>query len=142
VLEPPGLLNGDNKRPDGVTLISWFQGRTLLWDFTCTDTLAPSHVNKSSIAAGSAAADAETRKVAKYTALLPMHDFSPVAVETLGVWGPEAISLVGELGRRTAALTGEPRSAAFLRQRIDIALQRGNAASIMGTLQHFRLPDE
>jgi len=54
----------------------------------------------------------------------------------------EVISLVKELSRRTVTLTGEPRSAAFLRQRIDIALQRGNAASIMGTLQHSRLPDE
>jgi len=69
-----------------------------------------------------------------------MHDFSPVAVETLGVWGPEAISLFGELGRRTAALTGEPRSAAFLHQRIDIALQRGNAASIMGSGHSAALP--
>jgi len=70
-----------------------------------------------------------------------MHDFSPVAVETLGMWGPEAISLVKELGKRTTALTGEPGYAAFLRHRIDIALQ-GNAASIMGTMQHFQLPDE
>jgi len=71
-----------------------------------------------------------------------MHDFSPVVVETLGVWGPEAISLVRESGRRMAGLTGEPRSAAFLRQRIDIALQWGNAASTMGTMQYFQLPDK
>jgi len=71
-----------------------------------------------------------------------MHDFCPFVVETLGVWGPEAASLVSELGRRIAVITGEPRSASFLRQRIDVALQRGNAASIMGTLQQFQLPDE
>jgi len=58
-------------------------------------------------------------------------------VETLGVWGPEAASLVSELGRRIAVITGEPHSASFLRQRIDVVLQKGNAASIMGTLQQF-----
>ena len=40
-LEPPGLLRGDGKRPDGATHIPWSRGRCLLWDFTCPDTLAP-----------------------------------------------------------------------------------------------------
>jgi len=61
--------------------------------------------------------------------LKSMHYYSLVMVETLGVWGPEAISLVRELGRKTAALTGEPRPAAFLPQRI----------WALCTLQHFRL---
>jgi len=58
-----------------------------------------------------------------------MHDFSPFVFETLGVWGLEAASLVLELYRRIAVITGEPRSASFLRQRIDVEFQRGNAAS-------------
>ena len=32
------------------------------------------------------------------------------------------------------AISGEPRSKAFLVQRISIAVQRGNVASILGTL--------
>jgi len=75
----------------------------------------------------------------KYAAL---HNISPFVVETLVVWGLEAAYLVFELGRKIAVRTGEPRSASFLRQRIDVALQRRNAASIMGTLQHFHLPDK
>ena len=35
---------------------------------------------------------------------------------------------------RLAALTGEPRSLTFLRQRLGIAMMRGNAAAIRGTL--------
>src|SRR5271163_4863717 len=54
-LEPQALLRSDGKRPDGVTLIPWSRGHCLLWDFTCIDTLAPSHINRSSLAAGSAA---------------------------------------------------------------------------------------
>jgi len=62
------------------------------------------------------------------------HTFVPVAIETLGAWGSEAQSLVEEIGRRLVVATGEVRSALFLRQRIDVALQRGNAAAILGTL--------
>ena len=62
------------------------------------------------------------------------HIFAPVAVETLGAWGPDAFQLVFELGRRIAAVSGEPRSAAFLRQCTDVAMQRRNAVAIFGTI--------
>jgi len=59
------------------------------------------------------------------------HTFTPFAIVTLGSWGLEATLLVLELGRRIAVVTGEPQSASFLRQRIHIAMQRGNAAAIL-----------
>jgi len=46
----------------------------------------------------------------------------------------DAKLLISELGRRIALVTGEPRTASFLRQRIDVAMQRGNAAAILGTI--------
>jgi len=127
-------LRNDGKRPDGATLVPWARGRCLLWDFTCPDTLAPSHISKSSQAAGSVASEAEARKSAKYSELSVAYSFVPIAVETFGAWGPEAMAFISELGRRIVVATGDPRSTAFLRQRIDVALQRGNAASVMGTL--------
>jgi hypothetical protein len=133
-LEPTGLLRGDGKRPDGVTMTPWSRGRTLVWDFTCPDTLAPSHVRQSSLAAGSAAVEAETKKRTKYSALTVAHTFVPFAIETLGTWGPDALALSAEIGSRVAIVTGEPRATAFFRQRMDIAVQRGNAAAILGTL--------
>jgi len=54
-------------------------------------------------------------------------------IETMGVWGLGATDLVSALGRRLAADSGDPRSAFFLKQRIDIAIQRGNAQSVVGT---------
>merc|ERR1712012_109757 len=39
VREPPGLVRSDLKRPDGLTLFPWSNGRCLVWDFTCVDTL-------------------------------------------------------------------------------------------------------
>jgi len=49
------------------------------------------------------------------------------------------MALISELGRRIVVATGDPRSTAFLRQRINDSLQRGNAASVMGTLVEVSL---
>jgi len=38
--EPSGLLRTDGKRPDGVTLLPWKQGKCATWDVTVSDTLA------------------------------------------------------------------------------------------------------
>jgi len=141
-LEPGGLLAGDARRPDGATMVPWEHGRCLAWDFTCPDTVAPSHLLNSSIAAGSAALAAESLKRQKYAGLASSHIFVPVVVETLGVWGGEAALLVGEIGRRQAVAQGEPRAGSFLRQRISIAMQRGNAISVMGTMDLTPLPGE
>jgi len=48
--------------------------------------------------------------------------------------GPEAEQITAEIGGRIARLTGDLRSTAFLRQRIDVAIQKGNAAAIHGTI--------
>ena len=40
--------------------------------------------------------------------------------------------LVREVGRRIALETGEPRSTDFLLQRLSVAVQRGNCASVLG----------
>jgi hypothetical protein len=135
-LEPPRLLRGDGKRPDGASLDPWHSGRYLVWDFTCPDSLAPSHLNLSSQAAGSVAEQAEDRKRTKYAELVASGDyiFAPVAIETLGVWGPSALEICADIGGRIAARTGDMRSYAFLRQRLGIAVQRGNAAAVLGTM--------
>jgi len=72
-LELSGLPRGDGKRPDGITLVPWSHGSFILWDFTCPDTLAPSHLLITSIAAGAAASLAESPKRTKYTELSIAH---------------------------------------------------------------------
>lgn len=134
ILEPPGLFREDGKRPDGVTLIPWKNGQCLVWDATCTDTVAPSHVIGSSRSVGFAANLAEQLKHNKYKAIKQSHLFCAFVVETLGSWSNDAIGLFNELGKLIRSNTGVPMAKAFLRQRISIAIQRGNAASILGTV--------
>ncbi|CAH2267248.1 jg14716 [Pararge aegeria aegeria] len=57
--EPIGLARSDGKRPDGMTLIPWRLGRSLLWDATCVDTLAASYIQFTSSIMGAAATSAE-----------------------------------------------------------------------------------
>ena len=52
----------------------------------------------------------------------------------LGRLGPLRNRTLADLGGRIAQHTGDARSTAFLRQRLDIAIQRGNAAAVVGTL--------
>ena len=95
----------------------------------------------SSNEAGSAAAAAEVNKTLKYNDIISGVDFVPVAIETSGVWGRQAVEQVNEIGRRIAALTYEPRSTAFLRQRISVAVQRGNAYCVLDTFKSSRIVD-
>ena len=85
--------------------------------------------------AGSAASAAEINKNAKYADIIAGVDFVPFVIETSGVWGEQALILVTEIGRRMAEVSKDPRSTTFLRQRLSVAVQRGNAACILGTLR-------
>jgi hypothetical protein len=105
ILEPTGVLRDDGKHPDGITIIPWKKGKSLVRDVTCTDTLAPSHLSESSISPKSAANLAAVLKKRKYKSLSDNYFFVAFAVEKT-----------------------------YLKQRISIAIQRGNAASVIGTV--------
>jgi len=55
---------------------------------------------------------------AKYSNIIAGVDFVPFFIETSGVWGEQAMSLVKELGQRMAEVNKDPRSTTFLRQPI------------------------
>lgn len=69
-LEPIGLAREDGKRVDGMSLIPWSRGSTLIWDAACTDTFAPSNLRFSTREAGKAADNKARRKVSKYQSLI------------------------------------------------------------------------
>jgi len=74
-------------------------------------------------------------KVEKYAELATRYRLILIAIKTLVLVGAEAIYFFQELSRRIVAVTVEPRSMAFLRQRLSVAVQRGNASCIAGTEQ-------
>ena len=72
---------------------------------------------------------AERKKKDTYAELAATHHFVPVAIETIGVFGKEAEAFFIELGRRIREEMGDH----YLLQRIAVAMQRGNAAAVLGT---------
>lgn len=134
ILEPQGCSRPDGKKPDGMTLTPWARGKSLLWDFTCADTFAPSYLNSSSRNVGSVARRAEIKKFDHYIHLTSQFIFIPVAVETSGVFGKLGLELINKIGSKISEYTQEKRARSYLIQRISIAIQKGNVASIMGTI--------
>ena len=135
-LEPNDFYRSDGKRPDGITLIPWENGKALIWDATCLDTFAPSHLEVAAREAGEVAEQAERAKCLKYSSLESKYHFVPVAIETSGVFGPKALSFLHDLGSRLISVSTEPQVRNYLFQRILVAVQRGNAAAVMGTLNN------
>ena len=87
--------------------------------------------------AGAVAARAESLKEEKYSALAHSHSFVPIAIETSGVLGPQSLSFIKDLGNRIRSHSGDKLSFKYLLQRISMAVQQGNAISILDTLGSF-----
>ena len=141
-LEPLGLADDSELRPDGMSLFPWSMGKCMVFDFTCHDTLCQSSIQQTSQSAGKAAEKAEKDKVAKYRVLEPQFIVIPVAAETLGSWGPEGRKFVEDIGARITTVTGDKRETSHLFQSIGIAIQRGNIISILGSIPKSKLLPE
>ena len=132
--EPQNLSRSDGKRPDGITMIPWSMGKSLVWDYTSPDTLAPSHIGPSSDEAGKCAAQAEKRKLGHYKELERNFIVMPIAQETIGPYAPMGLKFLKEVGARIMEATGDKHATSRLFQRIGIACQRGNIASFLGAM--------
>jgi hypothetical protein len=127
IKEPQGLLRSDGKRPDGLTLIPWRDGRCATWDVTVTDTMATSYLHATSRTAGSAAEAAASRKEDKYVDISTNYHFFPLAFETLGPINQRGCDFLSSLGQRLSLVSDDPRESSFLFQRLSIAIQRFNS---------------
>jgi len=101
---------------------------------TVVHTLAASYVPQSAAQAASAATAASERKSAKYSSLSSSHIVCPVAIETVGPLADEAQHFLTEIGRRATLCAADPREAAFLYQRISVAIHRFNAVCLPNSL--------
>ena len=129
--ESAGLLRSDGKRPDGLTLIPWREGRCLIWDVTVADITPASYLPSISISAGSAAKLAAVRKQTKYANLAQRNEFVLIAVESHGTYCMTVTAFLADLGRRLSAVTSDAKETAHLFQRLSIALQRFNAICVI-----------
>ena len=121
VKEPHGLARSDGKRPDGLTLIPWREGRSATWDVTVTDTVAVSYVAMSSVCAASAAEariNARNANTPKYLESI----FFPLAFETMGPINRDGQDFISEPGHRILLVIEDPRETSFLVQRISVAV--------------------
>jgi hypothetical protein len=126
-----------------LTLVPWIKGQPLVWDVTIVDTLADDYVLKTSEDSGFAAEMSCKRKHSKYSSIISSnYIFKDLAFETLGPWCKEAIEFVNVIGNRLIAESGDLKSKKFLFERISLAIQRGNAASIRGTFPDSTLLSE
>ena len=132
-LEPAGLDSTDGRRPDGVTVFPFRGGKSLCWDATCVDTFCQTAIGETAHSPGAAANKAEAHKRSHYASLSGSYVFEPVAIETSGVFGKSTSRFISELGHRLTGVTGDKREVSWLRQRLSMAVMRGNAASIKAT---------
>ena len=106
-----------------------------MWDATCPDTFAPSYSTIAAKQVGAVAQQAEEKKMQKYKHLDSCYFFTPVAIETSGVFEPKTMEFLKELGHRLRQVSGEANFFAYLTQRLSVAIQRGNAASVLGSMK-------
>ena len=84
VKEPSSLSRMDGKRPDSLTLTSWKEGKSLIWDVTVANTVCQSYVNQCSTNPGAAADIRENQKISKYQNLANDYFFVPIGIESFG----------------------------------------------------------
>ncbi len=135
-LEPANLIPESPLRPDGVSIISWSTGRQLVWDFTCVNPLAMSYLSVTHGVPGKASTIAEERKTSKYIQFNNQFVFTPIAIETLGAYGPSAIKFFKSLAKRQCEVFGYTEAATYMHQRISLELQRANSKCLLWALQH------
>ena len=105
-----------------MTLVSWARGRFLLWDADQPRRFGTVTSYEISGTVGYAVREAESTKVTKYAPHSMMHKFVPRAIEAIGAWGACELVFINEVGRRIAAVTGDTRFTAFLKQRLALAV--------------------
>ena len=110
-------LANDRGQEDRTMSLSPLQsGKILVWDATCSDSLAPSLRDVAIWEPGAVAAGAKHHKRSKkYSHLNVTYHFVPIAVETLGV-GEAARSFFWDLAKRLKAVNEDLRSHQFLLQ--------------------------
>ena len=103
--------------------------------------MQPSYITSAAFEAGVVASQEEERKIWKYNHLDASLHFTPVAVETAAVFVPQTKNFFKDLSHRIRSSTREDKAFFYLSQGVSVAIQKGNSATIMGTIGPMTLDD-
>ena len=100
-----------------------------MWDATCSDTFAASNIQHAVREARAVAVEAEHRKRSKYQAQTHTH-ISHRSRQVLVVL--RLFSLFRDIADSITSMTKDPSALFYLLQQVSVAIQRGNAAAVLG----------
>ena len=104
-----------------------------VWDMTCHDTFAPSNIQVCSTVLALYITDcAASSKRLLYSDLCHSYAFIPIAVESSGSFGKDALDFLHELGKRTRCKNKDPLSYLKLCQKINVCIQKFNSVTVLG----------
>ena len=128
-LEPTGMSRADSKCPVGKTVVPWS------WSNSGMGCHLPRHFRYLLPMSGYMCCRREESQLVcqPWQAYL----FTPVAIKTLGAFGPKTLAFVKELGKRVKREMGEEKATSHLFEHLSVAIQRGNVTDTMGTCFRF-----
>ena len=135
IKEPTGVMNEYHLRPDGMTLIPFKRGQCLTWDVSCPHPLCASHVQTNK-EPGDLSSTIELKKRNKYCSLTNNFIFEPVIIDTIGAHGKSTENLLKLIGKLIIQKTKNKQSATSFRQRLSVAVQKGNSIALAFSLQN------
>ena len=127
----------DKIRPHSIRSLQFDQKvRPLFFRLEKFDLFTATHLNQGSLCnPGTTATEAEAHKIEKYRELIDNgYIFQPVALEVQGSLGESSEIFITRFCKMLCSSHDDQRAGSFLKQRISMALQIGNAACVLGTV--------
>ena len=108
-------------------MVPWKNGKPLIWDATCPDTLVLSYHLHATSSAGEVTGMAEEKKIRKYRCNPHHHDM-------LSAVGPPLLEFLKELAARMRrqSASGEERPFQYLMQQLLVAVHKGKCWGTVG----------
>ena len=128
------LFNQQAANPRDRARLHAAQGRLLIWDATCWDTMVASNIHIAMSGPRRVVEMAARRKREIYREILRSHHFVPVTEETMGSFGEDAIAFFHQVASRIQATSMDRLEYLKLCQRFSVWF---NSALILGCCTWF-----